>query len=134
VDYAARDGARVSHTSCVPGAELLEVRRPPRGGDRNWHFRDYLDLDHDGRIDRWTTNGTEELDDDRDGRMDRLVEPAKPGHPPRLAGYDPCWRPPSHPGEQILEDTDYDGRFDRETITSGRNPDGSASLWTRTCP
>lgn len=48
-----------------------------------------------------------------------------------IEGFDPQWMPPEYPGDRILEDNDFDGYYEQETITSGDDPNGNPSYWRR---
>jgi hypothetical protein len=101
-------------------------------GDAELVWRALGDMDDDDRIDAWMDPASGGLlieDRNRDGLVDARTESFErlgDGHV--IEGFE-GWTPPAHLGEQILEDTDHDGRYDRETITAGEDPKGNPSYW-----
>jgi hypothetical protein len=93
----------------------------------------WADHDVDGRIDslRDDRKGTHSLHDDNyDGKVDRWIEAIEnlPGF--KVEGYGDGWLPPKVLANRILEDTNFDGYFDQESVTGSASA-GDAGWWTK---
>jgi hypothetical protein len=97
--------------------------------------RVFGDLNDDGSVDAWfdpDRGGLFLEDRDHDGTVDRYSESfERLGADFSIEGYDETWIPPAYPDERILEDTDFDRLYDRETITAGKDPNGTMSYWRK---
>lgn len=94
----------------------------------------WADHDRDGRVDSYDDvheGGVVLNDENHDGRVDRMiVSVASLGDTFVVEGYGE-WIPPAFPANRILADTDFDGRFETESVTGGDDPDGWPSWWTK---
>ena len=97
--------------------------------------RVFGDLDDDEIVDAWFDPAEgglkiEDLnfDDAVDARTDAFE---RLGDDYVIQGFEAGWIPPEYPEERILWDTDFDGYYDRETITGGEDPQGNPSYWRK---
>ena len=95
--------------------------------------RVFGDLNDDELVDAWfdpAEGGLMLEDQNNDDGVDARTESfERLGTEYVIDGYDPAWAPPEYPDERILEDTDFDGYYDRETISGGEDPQGNPSYW-----
>lgn len=133
VAYYQAEGFRyLNWEDCEGESRILRGYRSGNMPDLVW-----ADHDYDGMVDSWADDDIDGFrrdlgDDNRDGRVDReAIDVELLGADWQLEGYDGC-EPPEYVAMRILEDTDFDGYFDQESVTAGRGPDGSWSYWL--CP
>jgi hypothetical protein len=130
-----REGLVIAvHEHCIGShSRLFAYRFEPGDGANEPSVeleRVYGDLGDDGIIDAWFDPAIDlmledvNLDDSPDARTESAVDADV-----SLEGFDPTFVPPAYLGERILEDTDFDGLYDLETITAGLDPEGNQTYW-----
>lgn len=129
-DYGTEDGAVVVMHHACPGSFRALRHFGPTGVERAFD-----DTDHDGRVDAWQVSpggAMRSVDRNQDGVIDYRSESfERLGEGHVVEGFDASWTPPDHLGERRLEDRDFDGWYDHETVTAGIGPDGEPASWLK---
>lgn len=96
--------------------------------------RVFGDLDDDEIVDAWfnpAEGGLKIEDLNFDDAVDARTDAFERLGDYVIQGFEAGWIPPEFPEERILWDTDFDGYYDRETITGGEDPQGNPSYWRK---
>jgi hypothetical protein len=130
-DYAVAGYYYVNFQDCPDDSRIL---RGYQGG--SFPAVVWADHDYDGLVDSWDDDDVDgsgfrhTMDDDNgDGMVDReAIDIELLGPDYVIEPFDGCEFPRAV-AMRVLEDTDFDGYFDTESITAGRDAEGKSTYW-----